>query len=128
MSEVGGQPRREFGDEAEQTAAAFLEAAGYQIHHRNYRCRHGELDVVAEKDGVVCFVEVRMRSTAVWGDPSHTVSGKKQRRVVNAAQHYLQRFAHELRDRMIRFDVISVVGRGSDARVEHLPGAFDAGR
>ena len=66
-----------------------------------------------------------MRSTAVWGDPSHTVSFAKQRRVVKAALHYL--LVNRLKDRMIRFDVISVVGRGERATVEHLPGAFDAG-
>lgn len=125
MSEVASAGRRELGDEAEGTAAVFLEARGYRILSRNFRCRYGELDLVTEKDGMVCFVEVRMRSTAVWGDPSHTVTFRKQRRVVKAALHYL--FAHDLRDRMVRFDVITVVGRGSNAAVEHIPGAFDAG-
>lgn len=117
--------RKEYGDEGEEAAVRFLEARGYRVRARNYSCRHGELDVVAEHGDTLCFVEVRMRSTAVWGDPSHTVSFAKQRRVVKAALHYLM--AHRLRDRMLRFDVISVVGRGERATVEHLPGAFDAG-
>ncbi|NPC85559.1 YraN family protein, partial [Pyxidicoccus fallax] len=103
----------------------FLEAQGWRVLARNWTCRYGELDVVAERGELVCFVEVRMRSTAVWGDPAHTVSFAKQRRVVKAALHYL--FAHDLRERMMRFDVISVVGRGERATVEHIPGAFDAG-
>ncbi|MCY1078588.1 YraN family protein [Archangium lansingense] len=120
-----GVDRKEYGDEGEAEAVRFLEARGYRVRARNFYCRYGELDVVAEHGGTVCFVEVRMRSTAVWGDPSHTVSFAKQRKVVKAALHYL--LAHGLRDRMIRFDVISVVGRGERATVEHLPGAFDAG-
>ncbi|ATB39132.1 endonuclease [Cystobacter fuscus] len=117
--------RKQYGDEGEEAAVRFLETQGYRVRARNYACRHGELDVVAERGDTVCFVEVRMRSTAVWGDPSHTVSFAKQRRVVKAAMHYLM--AHGVRDRELRFDVISVVGRGERATVEHLPGAFDAG-
>ena len=120
-----GRQRRELGDEAEDATVRFLAAQGYRIRARNFSCRYGELDVVAEKDDTVCFVEVRMRSTAAWGDPSHTVSFGKQRRVVKAALHYM--FQHDLSQRMIRFDVVSVVGRGTSARVEHLPNAFDAG-
>ncbi|ADO71854.1 YraN family protein [Stigmatella aurantiaca] len=125
MGQGAGVDRRGYGNEAEAMAARFLEQRGYRIRARNFRCRYGELDVVAEHGETVCFVEVRMRSSAVWGDPSHTVSVAKQRRVVKAALHYL--FAHELRDRMMRFDVISVVGHGEQAHVEHLPDAFDAG-
>ena len=117
--------RKGYGNEGEEAAVRFLESRGYRVRARNYSCRHGELDVVAEHEDIVCFVEVRMRSTAVWGDPSHTVSFAKQRKVVKAALHYL--LTQRLRDRMIRFDVISVVGRGERATVEHLPGAFDAG-
>ncbi len=122
---MGRGVRREFGDEAESVAVRYLEARGWVVRARNWPCRYGELDVVAEREDTVCFVEVRMRSSAVWGDPAHTVSFAKQRRVVKAALHYL--FAHDLRGRMMRFDVISVVGRGERATVEHIPGAFDAG-
>ncbi|WP_241758152.1 YraN family protein [Myxococcus landrumensis] len=117
--------RRAVGDEAEALAVRYLEAQGWRVRARNWPCRYGELDVVVEREELVCFVEVRMRSSAVWGDPAHTVSFAKQRRVVKAALHYL--FAHELHGRMIRFDVVSVVGRGERATVEHIPGAFDAG-
>jgi putative endonuclease len=125
MGRAGVVDRKAYGNEGEEAAVRFLEARGYRVRARNFSCRYGELDVVAEHGDTVCFVEVRMRSTAVWGDPSHTVSFAKQRKVVKAALHYL--LTQRLRDRMIRFDVISVVGRGERATVEHLPGAFDAG-
>jgi putative endonuclease len=117
--------RRGYGEAGEAAAVAYLEAQGYGIRARNFLCRYGELDVVAEKGEVLAFVEVRMRSSAVWGDPAHTVSRAKQRRVVKAALHYL--FRYGLQGRMVRFDVVSVVGRGERASVEHIPAAFDAG-
>jgi len=80
---------------------------------------------VAEKGELLCFVEVRMRSTGTWGDPAHTVIHAKQRKVVKAALHYLRMYPAP--GRAIRFDVISITGRGEKARLEHIPGAFDAG-
>jgi putative endonuclease len=117
--------RRGFGLEGEDATAKLLESQGYAIRSRNFRCRYGELDLVAEKDDILCFVEVRMRSSAIWGDPSNSISWSKQRRVVKAALHYL--LAYGLRNKMVRFDVVSVIGRGRDAVLEHLPNAFDAG-
>ena len=117
--------RRAVGDAAEQLAVEHLEREGYVIRDRNVSCRRGELDVVAEKGDVLAFVEVRMRSTAVWGDPSMTVTYAKQRKVVLAAHEYCQR--HRLFARVIRFDVASVVGKGRQGQVEHIVDAFDAG-
>ena len=105
--------------------AEALERRGYRVRERNWRTREGELDIVAESADTVCFVEVRMRTSGAWGDPSSTVSRAKQQRVVRAALRYLQR--RPAGRRMIRFDVMSVVGQGDEAVVEHLPGAFDAG-
>ena len=113
------------GSEAEEQCVAWLERAGYRICERNWLVREGELDIVAERDGYLCFVEVRMRTSAVFGDPSLTVTREKQRRVVRAALRYLQR--RPAARRKIRFDVMTVLGRGRAAVIEHMPGAFDAG-
>lgn len=117
--------RQEFGGRSEQLVAQHLERLGYVVHERNVRCKHGELDIVAEKDDVLCFVEVRSRSTGVHGDPALTVARAKQRKVVLSAMEWLSR--HRQWERMIRFDVASVIGRGPDAAVELIPNAFDAG-
>lgn len=117
--------RRAVGDTAEQLTVEHLERDGYVIRDRNVLCRRGEIDVVAEKGDVLAFVEVRMRSTAVWGDPSMTVTYSKQRKVVLAAHEYCQR--HRLFSRVIRFDVASVVGRGRGGHVEYIADAFEAG-
>src|SRR5688572_11828663 len=94
--------RRAMGDAAEAAAVRYLEQRGYTVVDRNFRCPYGELDVVAEQGETLCFVEVRMRSTAAWGDPAHTVSWSKQRRVARAALHYL--FRRGGPERMVRFD------------------------
>ncbi len=118
--------RRKTGDAAEDLAAAFLEKQGYQVLERNVLYRFGELDLVAKKDDVYCFVEVRMRSSLACGEPFLTVMSSKQRKVIRSAMKWLQR--EHLTDRvMVRFDVISIVGQGPRAKLEHLPGAFDAG-
>ena len=125
--EVPGQDtRRQFGDRGEGLAVALLERAGYEILERNVSCRHGEVDIIAVKDTVHCFVEVRSRATDVCGGPAESVMFAKQRKVVRTSIWWLQR--QRLLERVpVRFDVITVLGRGPDARVEHLPGAFDAG-
>jgi putative endonuclease len=117
--------RRQRGDEAEDAVVAFLAAHGYQVLERNFTCRYGEVDIVAEHGDTLCFIEVRMRSSSTWGDPSATVSFAKQRRVVKAALYYLQR--HRRADQMLRFDVVSVLGAAGQAKLEHIPNAFDAG-
>lgn len=122
---MGEVDRGALGQRAEQLCAEELERRGYRVRDRNWRTREGELDIVAETADTLCFVEVRMRTTGAWGDPSSTVSRVKQQRVVRAALRYLQ--ARPAGARMIRFDVMTVVGQGDDAAVEHLPGAFDAG-
>ena len=116
--------KRVFGDTSEQLTVEYLEREGYVIRDRNVLCRRGELDVVAEKGNVLAFVEVRMRSTTVWGDPSATVTHSKQRKVVLAAHEYCQR--HRLFARVIRFDVASVVGKGKNGHIEHIIDAFES--
>ncbi|HZH04119.1 MAG TPA: YraN family protein [Myxococcaceae bacterium] len=117
--------RRQRGDRAEEVAVRYLQERGYRVVARNFHCAYGELDVVAEKDDLLCVVEVRMRTSAAWGDPAQTVMSSKQRRIVKATLHYLAR--RRMQDVAVRFDVISVLGRGDGAAVEHIPGAFDAG-
>ena len=123
---MGQTSRQAFGGAAEQLVVEHLEREGWRVRDRNVLCRRGELDVVAEKGEVLAFVEVRMRSSVAWGDPSQTVTFAKQRKVVLAATEYCQR--HRLFERVIRFDVASVVGRGREGVVEYIADAFEAGR
>jgi putative endonuclease len=126
IGELAKDPRRQFGDRGEGLAVQLLERAGYTVLERNFSCRFGEIDIIATQGELHCFVEVRARATDVWGEPVASVVNAKQRKVVSSTIYWLQR--QRLLERVpVRFDVIQVIGRGPDARVEHIPGAFDAG-
>jgi putative endonuclease len=121
----GGPDRRARGREAEGLAAAFLEARGFEILARNHAVKRGEVDLVAREGEVLCFVEVRSRTSQAQGGPEETIGAAKARRVVAAATDWATRNGGL--DRDIRFDVVAVtLVEGEPARIEHFRGAFDA--
>jgi putative endonuclease len=125
MTEARDGGRRARGQEAESLAAAFLEARGYRVLDRNHALRLGEVDLVCEGDGVLCFVEVRSRTGSDHGGPEETVDRRKARRVVLAATDWLERNPAPGRD--IRFDVVAVTFQdGAAPAIVHFPAAFDA--
>ena len=107
------------GEPAENLAAAFLERRGLTILERNYRCRFGEIDIVARRGALLVFVEVRARRSEAFGGAAGSITAAKRRRLVATARHYL---ATRRVDRACRFDVVLV--RGAEQRVEWLTDAF----
>ncbi|HEY7741758.1 MAG TPA: YraN family protein [Burkholderiales bacterium] len=107
------------GGPAEDLAAAFLERQGLRILERNYRCRFGEIDLVARSGGLLVFVEVRARSSEAFGGAAGSITAAKRRRLVAAARHYLARRGADV---PCRFDVVLV--RGTEQRMEWLTDAF----
>jgi len=80
---------REFGNESEELATRFLEEAGFAIVERNFYARKmGEIDIIAEKDGVLHFIEVKSSGKAF--DPVYNLTPKKLQRVINSAYYYLK--------------------------------------
>jgi len=112
---------RGVGEDWERVAEKALEADGYRILARNFRTRVGELDFVAEEDGVLCFVEVKGRGGAGFGLPADSVTGEKQRRIHRAAEAYLVR---RPRRGPCRFDVVTILETKEERRVEILRDAF----
>jgi putative endonuclease len=94
------------GKTGEDLACAELERRGYAILARRYRCRAGELDIVARDGRTIVFVEVKSRAGWGFGDGAEAVTMTKQRRIAHMAIDYLTR--HHLDDRPCRFDVVSV--------------------
>jgi len=122
-------PNQRSGDAAEDAACAYLQAQGCTIVARNARFREGELDIVARAgDGMLLFVEVRLRSGARFGGAGTSVDAFKRRRLVRAAQHWLQQtYGDAPRGRgwpPCRFDVITADGGGV---TDWIRDAFSAG-
>lgn len=115
---------RGIGNAGEAEAARYLRKRGYVLLASQWRCRYGELDLVArDKRGVICFVEVKLRSATTYGLPREFVDRRKQERLRSAAACYLS--THDL-DAPARFDVAEVYTdeRHRVIRLEYLEDAF----
>ncbi len=107
------------GAAAEERAARYLEARGYEVLARNFRCRAGELDIVARDGETVVFVEVRSRAPSGFGSAAETVGWSKRAKLLKAARY----FAHvKALDCPMRFDVVAIDGSALD----HIEDAFQA--
>ena len=95
------------GQRGEQLAAGFLQNHGYRILRRNYRCRMGEIDIIAWDGPVLCFVEVRTRSSSDFGYPFETVLRAKRQKWLRSAQRFLQEARLDETD--CRFDMVSIL-------------------
>ena len=115
--------RRALGESGEDLAAALYRRQGFAIVDRNYRCRIGELDIVARRGSLLVFCEVKTRSSDRWGDPSEAVGPVKQGRLRRLAGHWLA--THRAGPAEIRFDVVTVSALpGAPPRVIQLADAF----
>lgn len=112
-----GENLREKGKKYEQIAGAYLENKGYKILEYNFRCRYSEIDIVASKDGMIVFCEVKYRKRSV--SSLEAVHVQKQKRISMAAMFYMSK--HRITDTPCRFDVIGIEGE----RIIHVENAFD---
>ena len=106
------------GARAEDICAERLRGAGARLLERNWRCRHGEIDLIAEDQGVLVFAEVRMRSSWRFGGAAESVTAAKRSRIVAAARLYLSRRP----EAPCRFDVFLVDGPAGN--VQWIRNAF----
>ena len=100
---------RRTGSEYEARAAEYLTAKGYRILEKNFRCRQGEIDLIARDGSYLVFVEVKYRSSLAKGAPAEAVGPLKQRRIRQTAVFYLYSRGLGL-DSPCRFDVVSITG------------------
>ncbi|MCX6356506.1 MAG: YraN family protein [Candidatus Aureabacteria bacterium] len=106
MSLLRAVDRIGLGSRGERVAESFLRAQGYRILARNYRCRHGEIDLIAMDGEVLAFVEIKGRRGNRFGSPFEAVTAEKQRRIARVAQHYL--LACRMQRARARFDVVGI--------------------
>ena len=113
----------DLGRRGEELAARFLEDAGYRVVERNWRCRQGEIDIVARSGDTLVFVEVKTRSSLAFGHPFEAITATKLARLrLLAAAWCADRSPSVAR---IRLDAIAVVApRGGKPAIEHLLGVF----
>ena len=116
--------QRKLGQVGEEQAARYLRRRFYTILERNYRCRFGEIDLIARRGGVLAFVEVKLRRDESHGEAREFVTARKQQRVMAAAELWLSQNETQLQP---RFDVIEVYaprGEEGPVRINHIENAF----
>lgn len=109
--------KKRLGNFGEKQAAKYLKRCGYKILKKNFKCPFGEVDIIAAKNGTVAFIEVKTRSSDLFGTPSEAVNAERRKRYVNCARFY---FVGVNYDCNIRFDIIEVYGD----KIEHIENAF----
>lgn len=111
----------DLGKKGEKLAYTFLRRKGYEVLATNFRYEKTEIDIVCRKDKTIVFVEVKTRTTDMHGNPEEAVDLKKQEKIVNAAERFIQ--VHDLLGD-VRFDVVSIIFDGKKEKVTHIKDAF----
>lgn len=102
--------RQQFGEIGENMAADLLRCKGYDILRRNYRCPEGEIDIIAEKWGELCFVEVKTRQGFNYGRPCEAVNGEKKQKIRRTAGYYLEEMKEKgYYPRRVDFQIIEII-------------------
>lgn len=118
MSKVNNKVTGDFG---ERLAKEYLEKKNYNILETNFRTRLGEIDIIAKKDDVIVFVEVKARKTLKYGRPYESVNHRKMQKIIKVAQNYI---AYKSRgDNQYRFDIVEVFLSEND-KINHIEDAF----
>lgn len=113
--------RKTLGQKGEEIACRALKKQGYRIIEKNFRCRQGEIDIIAEDKATLCFIEVKARYSQNFGSPEESVTKRKQGKLYAAAAIYLGKMITKPQD--MRFDIVSVDLKNESARV--LKNAFE---
>lgn len=111
------------GQQGEAFAVSYLKGLKFKILQTNYRCRCGEIDIIARDGKVLVFVEVKARRGTSYGPPQLSVTPFKQRQISKTALTYL--LQNRLMEENARFDVIALVFRSHEPEVTHIKDAFD---
>ena len=113
--------RKSLGQKGEKIACRTLKEQGYRIIEKNFRCRQGEIDIIAEDKETLCFIEVKARYTQNFGFPEESVTKRKQNKLYVVAAIYLEKMMTKPQD--MRFDIVSVDLKNETATV--LKNAFE---
>ena len=111
----------QLGEKGEQLALAFLRELGYETIVANWRERKFEIDIIALDQNEIVFVEVKTRSSEMFGRPEEAVTLKKQEHLIEGADFYIQENEIDLES---RFDVVSIILNSNKEEIRHIKNAF----
>lgn len=112
--------KRSLGDDYEHIAALYLQSEGYEIIEHNFRCKLGEIDIIARKDGYLRFIEVKYRSDKKKGLPEEAINYQKQRQICKVASYYMMKNRYAA-DTACCFDVVGILNQ----EIKLYENAFD---
>ncbi len=115
--------KQDFGQNGENIAENYLKSIGYLIINRNYRCKQGEIDIIAKDNDEIVFIEVKTRSSIIYGKPAEAVNNYKQNHIKKAAEVYI--YFNQLENFYIRFDVIEVFLCNKKYKINHIKQAIE---
>jgi len=115
--------RKELGDIGEEMARKFLKKKGYRIRETNFRCREGEIDIIAEKKGYLVFIEVRTKTGSSFGSPEESVTFAKKEKLIASALAYMSSHKDLPDNWRIDFVGIELDGKGKATRIELIQNA-----
>ena len=115
--------RRDLGRQGEELALRFLKQKGYRLVQTNYSCKLGEVDIIAKEKDVIVFVEVKTRTSTLFGPPQLAVTRAKQNQLSKVALNFLKE--KRIEDAKARFDVVAILLGPEGEKIELIQNAFD---
>ncbi|OGH38735.1 MAG: YraN family protein [Candidatus Levybacteria bacterium RIFCSPLOWO2_01_FULL_36_10] len=106
------------GKKGESLAVKYLENLGYKIIKKNFRCKMGEIDIIAQDRDFLIFVEVKTRSNLLWGNPAESIGTKKLSSIIKTLQFYL--LINNKSDKSVRVDAIEIYTSNNESKINHI--------
>ncbi|NLK72061.1 MAG: YraN family protein [Clostridiales bacterium] len=110
------------GKLGEEIAVSYLKKRGYKIIETNFSCKFGEIDIIAEKDDTICFIEVKTRTNESFGSPIEAITPFKMKHIIKSVQYYILK--RHLEDKEVRLDVLEVEMIDGRANVNQIENAI----
>jgi len=115
--------KKEIGQRGEEMAVSFLKGLNYQILERNYRCKLGEVDIIARDNDTLVFIEVRTRSSLDFGLPQESINRRKRHQISKVALEFMLR--KKMKNIPARFDVVAISLEPGKEKVDLIKDAFE---
>lgn len=110
--------KKELGKIGEQIATEYIEKLGYKIIKRNFHCKQGEIDIIAQDNQEIVFIEVKTRTSTNYGQPSEAVNKMKLRHMCRSAKYYL--YKSNCFNNFVRFDVVEIMVKDGKFNINYI--------